>query len=386
MIHSTNLGFPIIFYRFKQKAYSDEFGKTLPLKIGLYYGGQVSYENSSRNLKISPFLAIVPSKGINNNDFVLKNNEYRAIIKTTTDITISYNTLRGNLGLNYDNEIYTIYIYLVYNYDRNEVSSNTYNLYIDTSPNNDPYYNTVYISKFKVKFNVDKNNDPIIEYFNEIEKSYGSFYVQDESSTNYYFIQNLQKFAINSNEILINNEKLPYNEPKIEKSYKIHNFDLNDTSIQIDNNCRLLCNDNIMIFNFKVLKNVYLAIRKLYTSGIFASYNNIVDDLDTTYVDDNVNYILTIFDNLNDKNILDPTYNNMFLIKLDTIFGGDSSKIDRFYKYLFHLNENVFVREMIYKKDYQIEKPIVIRNLISKFEYVSIPNTFANCSVYTYNF
>ena len=102
-------GNPTIFFRFKQKAYSDEFGSVLNRTIpyGLRYGGEII--KTASTIRINPFIAIVPSE--TNPNGVSSRSEYFAIIKTEDPIFITSNVLsvaprNGNIA----------YVYLQYVY------------------------------------------------------------------------------------------------------------------------------------------------------------------------------------------------------------------------------------------------------------------------------
>jgi hypothetical protein len=193
-------GNPTIFFRFKQKAYSDEFGSVLNRTIpyGLRYGGEIIIANT---IKINPFIAIVPSE--TNPNGLSSRSEYFAIIKTENPIFITSNVLsvapnNGNIA----------YVYLEYVYSRDIITSTGYFLHVSSSS---PPPNTVILAKIK------KSERATSSVFNNYDK----IYVVDYSETTYSFIyehynsnysstviykvfQELDTIDLNSNRFLVN--------------------------------------------------------------------------------------------------------------------------------------------------------------------------------------
>ena len=192
-------GNPTIFFRFKQKAYSDEFGSVLNRTIpyGLRYGGEIT--KTADTISINPFIAIVPSETDPNG--VSSRSEYFAIIKTENPIFITSNVLsvlqNGNIA----------YIYLQYVYSKDIITSTGYFLYVSGSP---PPPNTVILAKIKKS-----------ERASSSVSDYNKIYVVDYSETTYSFIyepynpnysstviykvfQELDTIDLNSNRFLVN--------------------------------------------------------------------------------------------------------------------------------------------------------------------------------------
>ena len=193
-------GNPTIFFRFKQKAYSDEFGSVLNRTIpyGLRYGGEII--KTASTIRINPFIAIVPSETDPNG--VSSRSEYFAIIKTENPIFITSNVLsvfqNGNIA----------YVYLQYVYSKDIITSTGYSLHVSNSPPSRP--NTVILAKIKKS-----------ESASSSVSDYNKIYVVDYSETTYSFIyepynpnysstviykvfQELDTIDLNSNRFLVN--------------------------------------------------------------------------------------------------------------------------------------------------------------------------------------
>jgi len=159
-------GNPTIFFRFKQKAYSDEFGSVLNRTIpyGLRYGGEII--KTANTIRINPFIAIVPSETDPNG--LSSRSEYFAIIKTENPIFITSNVSsvlqNGNIA----------YIYLQYVYSKDIITSTGYSLSVSDSP---PPPNTVILAKIKKS---EKASSSVSDY--------NKIYVVDYSETTYSFI------------------------------------------------------------------------------------------------------------------------------------------------------------------------------------------------------
>ena len=193
-------GNPTIFFRFKQKAYSDEFGSVLNRTIpyGLRYGGEIT--KTANTISINPFIAIVPSETDPNG--VSSRSEYFAIIKTENPIFITSNVLsvlqNGNIA----------YIYLQYVYSKDIITSTGYSLHVSNSPPSRP--NTVILAKIKKSGRAsssvsDYNKIYVVDYsettYSFIYEHYNSNY---SSTVIYKVFQELDTIDLNSNRFLVN--------------------------------------------------------------------------------------------------------------------------------------------------------------------------------------
>jgi len=194
-------GNPTIFFRFKQKAYSDEFGSVLNRTIpyGLRYGGEITITAST--IRINPFIAIVPSE--TDPHGLSSRSEYFAIIKTEDPIFITSDVLsvtsqNGDIA----------YVYLQYVYSKDIITSTGYFLYVSDLP---PFLpNTVILAKIKKS---ERATSSVFDY--------DKIYVVDYSETTYSFIyehynsnysstviykvfQELDTIDLNSNRFLVN--------------------------------------------------------------------------------------------------------------------------------------------------------------------------------------
>ena len=192
-------GNPTIFFRFKQKAYSDEFGSVLNRTIpyGLRYGGEIT--KTADTISINPFIAIVPSETDPNG--LSSRSEYFAIIKTENPIFITSNVLsvlqNGNIA----------YIYLQYVYSKDIITSTGYSLSVSDSP---PPPNTVILAKIKKSERAsssvsDYNKIYVVDYsettYSFIYEHYNSNY---SSTVIYKVFQELDTIDLNSNRFLVN--------------------------------------------------------------------------------------------------------------------------------------------------------------------------------------
>ena len=193
-------GNPTIFFRFKQKAYSDEFGSVLNRTIpyGLRYGGEII--KTVNTIRINPFIAIVPSETDPNG--LSSRSEYFAIIKTENPIFITSDVLnvaprKGNIA----------YVYLQYVYSKDIITSTGYFLYVSGSP---PPPNTVILAKIKKSESAsssvsDYNKIYVVDYsettYSFIYEHYNSNY---SSTVIYKVFQELDTIDLNSNRFLVN--------------------------------------------------------------------------------------------------------------------------------------------------------------------------------------
>jgi hypothetical protein len=400
-------GNPTIFFRFKQKAYSDEFGSVLNRTIpyGLRYGGEII--KTASTISINPFIAIVPSETDPNG--LSSRSEYFAIIKTEDPIFITSDVLsvtpqNGDIA----------YVYLQYVYSKDIITSTGYFLHVSDLLPSLP--NTVILAKIKKS---ERATSSVFDY--------DKIYVVDYSETTYSFIyehynsnysstviykvfQELDTIDLNSNRFLVNKGQV--------LTSKVHgNFvDITDPEIldKFNNFYEpipegiAICAGQILITvnslhywlsyvydNFTDL-NTY--ITNFINTNYSTSYSQVLslDTIHNTYgsleffckactTDPSNPYYIN-----NTLNIQNPFYNNLKFLEvfLDTNFSSTatldkkrealrsiffSSFFDNSILYIKSINNDFlfFINAENTNFSYTLKKPIVLPNYLYKIEFGS---------------
>jgi len=203
MAEYINLGTPTVFFRFKQKAYSYEFGAVLNniFHPGLRYGGNVEIfiDSGTTKIRIYPFIAIVPS-----DTNVLNNLEYFAIIRTSTNIDIVLDTASFPANT-------SKYIYLEYDYTKDIVNSSIYKLKIENTISSSVPY-PIILAKIIRKYD---DGDPsnvlnqfVVDYSETTYSDIYSPYSINLSSRKLDIINNFELIDINSKNFYLNNYRI----------------------------------------------------------------------------------------------------------------------------------------------------------------------------------
>lgn len=401
-------GNPTIFFRFKQKAYSDEFGSVLNRTIpyGLRYGGEITITAST--IRINPFIAIVPSETDSNG--LSSRSEYFAIIKTEDPIFITSDVLsvtpqNGDIA----------YVYLQYVYSKDIIISTGYSLHVSDLPPSLP--NTVILAKIK------KSERATSSVFN-----YDKIYVVDYSETTYSFIyehynsnysstviykvfQELDTIDLNSNRFLVNKGQV--------LTSKVHgNFvDITDPEILDKFNnfyepipegiaiCagQILITANSLYYWLSYVYDNFTDLNTYITNFINTNYSTSysqvlsLDTIHNTYgsleffckactTDPSDPYYIN-----NTLNIQDPFNNNLKFLEvfLDTNFSSTAtfdkkgSVLGNIFLLSFLDSSILYIKESIYSSfsffinaentnfSYTLKKPIVLPNYLYKIEFES---------------